>query len=185
MAMGPVMLTSGWATAILTGGSTRAHLRPFLLTKQKPGEVRHLRARRVMVLVGRYAPSIGLVAACLCVHGLAKTLFRSPFSQNSGCPALGEHYRPHSQKTAQSRQTTGTTRRNLILGGSEASGLKRGARLSRSGVDSEAGWRACTGDAGTGAQPRGVLSNDFTTLFSASLDYRVAYTRSIVQSYYA
>jgi len=111
------------------------HLRPFLLTKQKPGEVRHLRARRVMVLVGRYAPSIGLVAACLCAHGLAKTLFRSPFSQNGGCPALGEHYRPHSQVCTQPRPTTGTTRRNLILGGSEASGLKRGARLSRSGVD--------------------------------------------------
>ena len=119
------------------------HLRPFLLTKQKPGEVRHLRARRVMVLVRRYAPSIGLVAAYLCAHGLAKTLFRSPFSQNGGCPALGEHYRPHSQVCTQPRPTTGTTRRNLILGGSEASGLKPGARLSRSG----AGWRACTGAA--------------------------------------
>ena len=68
---------------------------------------------------------------------------RAAFSQNGGCPALGEHYRPHSQKTAQPRPTTGTTRRNLILGGSEASGLKPGAHLSRSG----AGWRACTGAA--------------------------------------
>jgi hypothetical protein len=32
---------------------------------------------------------------------------------------------------------------------------------------------------------RGVLSDDFTALFSASLDYWGAYTRSIVQSYYA
>ena len=32
---------------------------------------------------------------------------------------------------------------------------------------------------------RGVLSDDFTALFSASLYYWGAYTRSIVQSYYA
>ena len=73
------------------------------------------------------------------------------------------------------RPTAGTARCMHLVGGSDARGWCREAQLP----PLEDSWRAVSGAS------EGVLSDDFTALFSASLDYWGAYTRSIVQSYYA